>query len=223
MKRTLTALLALIFPVMIMAQEAGGNLSAGAALPEPFNPVHFNLQTGMNFGASGWGGNYLQSYLAPSFAMPLNKKLTISAGVNYSHTTLNNSPVINSEGAIQNYSGELNSLTMFTSGIYRVNDRLTFSGSAFKTINPAFNARLNPQSLQMEAQGVSFGIGYQVSENMHIGAEIRVQQGNSNIYNPYGSPYGNSFGNPFGSQFGNGFGNHYNSPFNNGFGGPFGY
>lgn len=215
MKRTIIALLALIFPFVIMAQEAGGSLSAGAALPEPFNPVHFNMQTGMNFGTSGYGGNYLQTYLAPSFAMPLNKKFTISAGVNYSHTTLNNAPVLNSEGAIQNYSGGINTLTMFTSGLYKVNDRLTFSGSAFKTINPAFNARLNPQSLQMEAQGVSFGIGYQVSENMYIGAEIRMQQGNSNLYNPYGNPYGSSFGNPYG--------NRYYSPFNSSFGGPFGY
>lgn len=200
---------------MMMAQESGSSLSAGAVLPAPFKPVQFNMITGMNFGTLPFSGNYLQSYLAPSFAMPLNKKFTISAGVNYSHTTFNNTPIVNGEGTIQNYSGGLNTLTMFTSGIYKVNERLSFSGSAYKTINPAFNARLNPQSLQMDAQGVSFGIGYQVSENMHIGAEIRMQQGNSNFYNPYGNPYGNSFNNPYNHGF-------YN-PFNSGFGSPFGY
>lgn len=198
-----------------MAQESGGSLSATAALPNPFKPVQFNMLTGMNIGTTGYGGNFLQSYLSPSLSMPLNKKLSITAGVNYSHINMNNTPVINSEGSVQNYSGGINTLTMYTSGLYRVNNKLTISGSAFKTINPAFNARMNPNSLQMEAQGASIGIGYQVNENMYIGAEIRMQQGNSNFYNPYGNPYGSSFENPNG--------NRYFSPFNNNFRSPFGF
>ena len=112
MRRTLITLMALIFPVMIIAQEVVGSLSTNAVLPEPFTPINFNLQTGMNFGTTNFSGSYLQSYLSPSFSMPLNKKLSITAGVNYSHTTLNNTPVINSEGAIQNFSGDINTLTM---------------------------------------------------------------------------------------------------------------
>lgn len=207
MKRLIVILLVACLPFTNHAQVLGLNGTSNLNSPlsnsvspvdfSSLSPVHFNMISGMNFGTLGSKASYLQSYLSPSFSMPLNKKLTVSAGVSYSYTNFNNIPVVNTSGEVKGYSGGMNSLTMFTSGTYKVNDKLTFSGSAFKTINPAFNARLNPDNLQMEAQGVGFGVGYQLGENTYIGAEIRYQEGNSNLYNPnYLSPY-NSFGSPF--------------------------
>ncbi|NTW25555.1 MAG: hypothetical protein HGA37_12730 [Lentimicrobium sp.] len=172
--------------------------AAGLSAPLlSYEPARFNLQTGASFSTGYGGGSLFNTYLAPSFSKDLGKKFTISAGAVINNTTFNNTAVFNQEGQLSAFSGNLTTMTLFTSGSFKVNDKLTLSGSAYKTINPAFNARLNPQSLQMEAQGMSFGIGYKVSENVHIGAEIRMQQGNGNLY----SPYGNSFGNPYQSGF----------------------
>jgi len=135
--------------------------------------------------------------VAPSFSQNLGKKFTLSAGAVISNTTYTNVNMVNQEGSFRPYSGNTTNMTLFASGAYQVNDRLTLSGSAFKTINPAFNARMNSDQLQMEAQGVSFGVGYKVGENMHVGAEIRMQQGNSNYYTPFGNPFGNPYGSPF--------------------------
>lgn len=206
-KRLIVILFVISLPFTNYAQVLGlngtGTLSSplGSSLaPVDFSslsPVHFNLISGMNFGTLGSKAGYLQSYLSPSFSMPLNKKLTITGGITYSYTNFSNAPVMNTSGEVKSYSGGMSTLTMFTSGTYRVNDKLTFSGSAFKTINPAFNTRLNPDNIQMEAQGVGFGVGYQLGENTYIGAEIRYQQGNSNLYNPnYLSPF-NSIESPF--------------------------
>lgn len=148
-------------------------------------PVQFNLQTGAMFSSGYGGGGLFNTYVAPSFNQPLGKKFTLSAGAVISNTTFNNVPLLNEEGSFSPTSGNLTTYTLYTSGSYQVNDRLTVSGSAYKTINPAFNQRLNPENLQMEAQGMSFGIGYKVGENMHIGAEFRMNQGNSNFYQPY--------------------------------------
>ncbi len=171
-------------------------LGGGSGLSAPLasnSPVNFNLQTGASFSTGYGGGSLFSTYLAPSFSQNLGKKFTLSAGAVINNTTFNNTAVWNQDGRLTPYSGNLTTFTLYASGSYQLNDRLTLSGSAYKTINPAFNARLNSESLQMEAQGMSFGIGYKVSENVHIGAEIRMQQGGNNYYSPYGSQFGNPY------------------------------
>jgi hypothetical protein len=167
--------------------------SGGISTPDITNPVKFNLQTGASFSTGYGGGSLFSTYMAPSFSQNLGKKFTLSAGAVINNTTFNNTAIWNQDGQLNPYSGNLTTFTLYASGSYQVNEKLTLSGSAYKTINPAFNARLNPENLQMEAQGMSFGVGYKVGENMHIGAEIRMQQGGSNLY----SPYGRQFGNPY--------------------------
>ncbi len=201
MKRYLFLMIMALVPFTMQAQEAieniphtqitEGSIHTGAGLPSPFSPMRFNMETGMRFGTFGQG-NFLQSFVNPSFSIPMNKKLTISAGVSYSHTLLNNTSLISNTGEIRQHSGEINTLTMHTSGLYRVNEKLTVSGTVFKTINPALNSRLNPNAINMEAQGVAFGLGYQLNESLYIGASIKMQQGNSN-YHHYSSPFRSSF------------------------------
>lgn len=148
-------------------------------------PVRFNLQTGATFSSGYGGGSMFNTFVAPSFSQPLGKKLTLSAGAVIGNTTFTNTPMINGEGEFGPVSGNLTTFTVFTSGAYQVNDRLTVTGSAYKTINPAFNPRMNPESLRMEAQGMSVGVGYRIGDNMHIGAEFRMNQGDGNFYQPY--------------------------------------
>lgn len=167
--------------------------SGGFSTPTAEAPVQFNLQTGASFSTGFGGGSLFSTYVAPSFSQYLGKKFTLSAGAVINNTTFNNTAMWNQDGQLYPYSGNLTTFTLYTSGSYQVNEKFTLSGSAYKTINPAFNARLNSDQLQMEAQGMSFGVGYKVGENMHIGAEIRMQQGNSNFYNPYSNPFGSPF------------------------------
>ncbi len=148
----------------------------------PFLPLTTSVTTGVNFG-SLYSGNYFQSFLSPSVGFPVNKKLYLSTGITYSHTNFNNIPVWDDKLTEKRISGDLNTLTLSFSGFYKVNEKLNINGSAFKTINPAFNTRLDPQNIQSEAQGMSVGFDYQLNENTFIGAEIRFQQG----YLPYNS------------------------------------
>jgi long-subunit fatty acid transport protein len=207
MKRYLFLMIIAFFPFTMQAQQvtendlqsqfAEGSLYTGAGLPSPFSPLRFNVETGMRFGTFGHG-NFLQTFVNPAFSMPLNKKLTISAGISYSNTQLNNTPLISNTGEIRQHSGKINTLTIHTSGLYRVNDKLTVSGAVYKTVNPALNSRLNSNAINMEAQGVAFGLGYQLNESLYIGASVKMQQGNSNYYDRYSSPFRNSFSNdPF--------------------------
>lgn len=189
----------IISVVSVHAQYFGAGFSPYTGINSPSgnlagqSPARFNLQTGASFGTGYGNGSLFSTYIAPSFNQNLSKKFTLTAGAVISNTTFNNTALWNSEGQLTPVSGNLTTFTLYTSGAYQVNERLTVTGSAYKTINPAFNARLNPDQLQMEAQGMSVGFGYKVGENLHIGAEIRMQQGNSNFYNPYVNPFGNSY------------------------------
>lgn len=222
MKQYLFIFLTLFAPIFLSAQELTGNesntgnnntstgtgLSLETGVPGLFEPLDLHMQTGASFGTLGYGGSYFQSFLSPALSFPLNKKLSIAAGVTYSHTTFNDLPLLRSNGEFESFSGNMNTLTMHTAGIYRANDKMTFTGTAFSTINPSFNSRLNPETLRMEARGFSFGVDYKLGENTHIGAEVRFQQGNGNLYNPY-----NSFYSPY----------RHNSPFMNNYGFPSGF
>lgn len=167
----------------------------GSSLFSSNTAERFSLVSGAGFSTFGRSGSMFDTWVAPSFTQPLSKKFSLSAGAIIGNTTFTGMPVFNHEGNISSFSGNLTTFTLFTSGTYQMNDRLTISGSAYKTINPAFNNRLNPESLRMEAQGVSVGVGYKIGENMHIGAEIRMQQGNSNFYSPFSNP-----ASPFGTN-----------------------
>ncbi len=193
-------------PLLSLSQQTGLNgghntinagvdlFSGSTAISNPFLPLTGSVTTGVNFG-SLYSGNYFQSYLSPAIGFPVNKKLYLSTGITYSNTQFNNLPAIGSDGNFQRVSGNLNTLTLSVSGLYQVNERLNITGSAYKTINPAFNARLDPQNIQSEAKGMSVGFNYKLSDKAYIGAEIRMQQGNTPFYHPYNSGYNNIFNN----------------------------
>lgn len=218
MRKCYYLLVLLILPVIIHAQDVkvsadnsqfknnsytGSRILLGTEVPGFIKPIDVHVETGASFGSLGFGGNYFQSFVSPSLSLPLNKNLSVSAGVTYSHTNFNNLPFLRTNGEFNEYSGSLNTLTMHTSGIYKASDKLTLTGSAFRSINPSFNSRLNPQALQMEAKGFSFGVDYKLGENTHIGAEIRYQQGSSNFLSPHRGYYSpSSLDSPFINNFG---------------------
>jgi long-subunit fatty acid transport protein len=162
--------------------------------PSDNSLIKSNISTGMSFGSVG-GIGFMESFVAPSLSFPINKKFSVTAGVSYSHTRINGLIREDNGNGVKSSAG-LNMMTVHATGNYRVNERLTVGGSVYKTINPAFNARLSSEALLYEAQGGSVHIGYQVNDKLHIGAEVRMQQINSNFYNPYDYRF-NGLNSPF--------------------------
>lgn len=198
MLRKFVLCLIVLYSPALMAQDSlilNSPYAAGSSLPaagKSLSPLQFNFRTGAVF-TTGSGGDLFTTYAAPEFSRNLGKKFTLSAGAVFSNTNFSNVPVADREGGFRPYSGNLTGLTIYGAGSVQVNDRLTLSGSAFKTINPAFSKRLSSDALQMDARGMSFGVGYKLSDNVHIGAEVRFQDGNSNSFYPYGYQGGNNF------------------------------
>jgi len=171
---------------------------------ELFKP-RVNVTLGSSFSSFGAGNNAFGTYIAPVISMPVSKKFSVSFGMGYSSMFYNTPGESGFSRNNQSYG------SLFFSGTYQVNEKLTVRGTAYKTflLNPAPTSTIKPinsQFLDFSNQGVIFDAEYKVSERFKIGVsvEYREQKYPSLYRNPNGF---NSFGNsPFrSSSFGRGF------------------
>jgi len=143
---------------------------------ELFKP-RVNVSLGSSFSSFGSGYNAFGTYIAPEISMPVSKKFSVSFGMGYSNMFYN-APTESGFGSTNRSYGNL-----FVSGTYRVNEKLTIRGTAYKTflLNPTPASPLNPinpQFLDFSSQGVIFDAEYKVSERFRIGVSIEYREQN---------------------------------------------
>jgi len=152
----------------------------------------FHVSVGMEFStASGYGSGFTQ-YIVPTVSYPLGKKFIISGGIAFANTNYFNARPLYSGDIFQPYSGNYSSLTVFASGTYFINDRLTITGAFYKEIpvagKPLAYSPYYPVS-QQGSQGVNMNVQYKLGEHVFIQAGFQVNQGrNSDNTNPF-APY----------------------------------
>jgi hypothetical protein len=169
-----------------------------------------SVSLGSSFSSWAPGYNSFGTWVMPEFTFPVNKKFAIRAGIGYSNTfysTPGNEGTIFSQNNAQ--FGHV-----YVSGMYRVNDKLTITGTAYKSfeIAPPQN-QVNPRAIDFSNEGIMMNLDYKVSENMRINATFSYQK-----YHPYGNfmnPGGGFYGQP--SPFGGQTSPFYNSGFGPGF------
>ncbi len=195
---------------LVQSQEFGSNV-VGVEKEKPTNLENtfkpdISVSLGTSFSSFGPGFNTFGTYIMPEITMPLSKKFSVRAGIGYS-TMFVSTP--ESTGSIFGQNN-LQYGTVYVSGLYHVNPKLTIAGTAFKTFDLApQNNEINPQSLDFSNEGFIIDVEYKVTENFRINAGFSYQKQNpyNYYYNPGGfnmhpSPFRN---NGFGSGFGSGF------------------
>ncbi len=147
-----------------------------------------NISLGSSFSTFYPGYNVFGTYIMPSLTMPVNKKVSVRAGIGYStvftghrgkSSLLNNKP--------QSYG------TVYIESIYKVSEKLTISATGYKTfdLNPApQKEKLNPHALDLGNQGMYFNMKYKINDKMEINAGFSYDKRN---YNPYYTPFGGGF------------------------------
>ena len=92
------------------------------------------------------------------------------------------------------------------SGLYRVNEKLTIAGTAYKTFDlaPKKN-QINPRALDFSNEGVMINLDYKVSDHVRINASFSYQKQSPYYYYNNGGFMNNGFGNPS-PFYHNGFG-----------------
>jgi len=181
----LTYLIALLLAATnnLSAQYAGPGAFSGTANLTDRQQIatSFHLNTGASMLSSFNRSSYFNTFFAPSLSADLTQKFSMSAGLIYNNAFLTGKQP-GAEIMQQPVNSHFSSFTLFGSGIYRMNEKLTISGTAYKTINPALGIRMENDLNSINYQGVSVGFGYKVNDNFRIGAQISVQQGNGSFY-----------------------------------------
>lgn len=153
----------------------------------PQNKVNYSLETGSMFYGGAMKGSTF--YVAPSFTYAFSKKFSMQGGVmfmnnNYSYTA--NQVFGQPDTRLFSQPSKYETV-VYAKGNYQVNNRLTFTGTVVKNFSD--NSGMQNQSWNNNFQMMSMGMNYKLSDNITLGAGLRVMQG-SGYYNPY--QFGNS-------------------------------
>jgi hypothetical protein len=154
-----------------------------------FNPqkLHLSLDLGTGVFGSKLGSGSFYS-VAPNFSYLVTPKLRIEFGGAFvlSNNNFNTKPV--SETSAKEVKQQTNQTIVYASGQYLLSDKITITGSAYKTVNSNNSKQINPYYL--DYKGMNLGIDYKLSKNVSIGAQVRVSNSNNpylNYYNYNGS------------------------------------
>jgi hypothetical protein len=206
MKKLLAVLIILLAWRMAEAQEiqlppaaAASDSTAGHANKTSTQTARkpiFHVTAGLDFSTAFSYGSAFTQYVAPQVSYPLGKKFMVSGGLFIANTNyFNAKPWYTSENA-SGTSGNFTSVTVFGSGTYFVNDRLTLSGAFYKQF-PVSGQQISyspysPLNNTQGAQGFNVNVQYRIGNNMFIRAGVRLDQGVNPWYtNPFApSPFG---------------------------------
>lgn len=194
----------------IHGQQFGSNVigvekGSAVSLENTFKP-DVSVTLGTSFTSFGEGFNAFGTYIMPEVTMPVSKKFSIRAGLGYSSmfiSTPENTGSIFGQNNVQ-YG------TVYVSGLYQVNPKLSIAGTAFKTFDVApKNNEISPRALDFSNEGLMIDVEYKVSDQFRINAGFSYQKRNpyNYFYNPGGfnmhpSPFQNTgFGSGFGPRF----------------------
>lgn len=183
MKKVLFTLILALFALPAFSQAGrlrGLNLQNDTVVPT--NKVNYSLQTGSMFYGGAMSGSSF--YVAPSFSYAFSKKFSMQGGVMF----MNNNYSFSANKVFDQPDTRLFSqpskyeTIVYAKGNYQVNNKLSFTGTVVKNFTD--NSGMQNQSWNNNFQMMSMGMNYKLSDNITLGAGVRVMQG-SGYYNPY--------------------------------------
>jgi len=172
----------------------------------PLHQLHVGVQVGSQFTTTSGYGSAFSTFLSPTLTYKVSKRFLLSGGISVVNTSLYGvKPFYSypSEAPIPGFSGNITQTTLWVSGQYLLSDRITLTGTAYKTVDALGNNPVNSPYYNNNPQGASLRVGYKINDFMHIEAGFGYSRG----FNDY------SYGNPYGDPFGQGFGTTNYSPY----------
>ena len=141
-----------------------------------FNPNRMSFKLDLGVGFIGGSNSGMYTYLAPYLRYSLTPKFKLDIGGIISQGTNNFYP--EQSGTFNNTS-----MLLFARGNYLLTDKITVSGSVYKTFYPnsTMNSDLN-NKYSTEHYGYSVGMDYKINKHLSFGANIIVAKGNNNNY-----------------------------------------
>lgn len=141
------------------------------------------LTTGLDVGTSFsysrynfFGPSY---YIAPHLTYQLTPRFLLSSGVTLERSTFY--PLYEHSSADKGIL-PMTRTFLYARGSYLVNDRLTVSGTVYKTINDVPRLTKYSAPMKYNYQGASLDLQYKVTKSISFGVHVRTQSGYNNGY-----------------------------------------
>ncbi len=186
-------LLLLLDPIAGWAQTSGfgqnviSETTADQLKTKPFKPV-VNVSLGTSF-TSFYGFSAFSTWVMPEITMPISDRWQVTVGMGYSGIYPNS----NENSNFQNLNSQYGHL--FVSGRYFVNQRVTLTGTAYKTMllnpNPTDDF-MRDGRLDYSNQGVMIDMNYKVAEQFQINVGFEYRQQNGPMYRRYSTGFDNN-------------------------------
>jgi len=178
----------------VQAQEFGSNvINAPVSKGQPvinqqFKPdVSFTL--GTSFSSFGPGFNTFGTFVMPEITFPVSEKFAIRTSIGYSNTFYTTP---GAEGSLFSQNNVQYGY-LSVSGLYRVNEKLTIGGTAFKTFDLAPRKdQVNPRAIDFSNEGIMLNLDYKISDHVRINAAFSYQKRSPYYYYNNGGFMNNS-------------------------------
>lgn len=156
------------------------NSSEDAVEPE-VKKIDFGVDLGMSYLFSSNGLNGPALSVSPHLSYPLTDRFFVSAGISVEHGQYM-IPYL-SEFGIEQDLMPMTRMFVYAQGSYLVNEKLLISGSVYKQVMDVPNPNRQDQTSNYDYSGVSMSVNYKITENITIGAQIRIESPHSPLYN----------------------------------------
>ena len=146
-----------------------------------------NVSVGTSF-TSFAGSSAFSTWVMPEITMPVSDRWSISVGMGYSGIYMNGVENIGFSNQNSQYAH------LFVSGQYKLNQRVTLTGTAYKTmlLNPAPDQEfMQDGRLDFSSQGVMIDMNYKVTEQFQINVGFEYRQQNSPMYQGFSPGFNN--------------------------------
>jgi hypothetical protein len=167
----------------------------------PLHQLHVGVQVGTQFTTTSGYGSGFSTFLSPTLSYRVSNRFSLSGGISVVNTTLYGVKPFYSfaeEKPMPGFSGNITQTTLWVSGQYLLSDRVTLTGTIFKTVDILGQKPGNYPFYNNNPQGGYLNVGYKVSDHMQIQAGFGYTKGSyGSPYNPYNPVFGSSNVNPF--------------------------
>ena len=199
----------LFVSLLFIFVEANAQLSRVDSLPaaagdinhhsvSTLHKLHTGIQAGTEFFTTSGNGSGFSTFLSPTLTYPVSKRFLVSGGISIVNTSFNGYRPFYSFPEEKSWTGNITQATLWFSGQYQLNNRLTLTGTAYKTFTILGEKPGASSFYKINPQGAYFNVGYRISDNIHIDAGFGYSQGSSDTFGyPGNRGFGSSYYNPF--------------------------
>jgi len=175
----------------VLAQNQPNKKEHHSLMKMPTDKFSYSVTLGTGFGSFANNMSMASSYIAPSINYRVNDKLFVSVHGVIMQNNFNGMENNFFPAAGSSFNANTSNYGINSQAFYQFNDQLSIYGDAtyFENQNPLFS---NHQSniYNSDYKSVSLGVGYRVTDNLHINFQYRYSEGMNPMYNSF-SPFYN--------------------------------